>query len=64
LKDSTAYGPAAWEAMPRLHGFSTFVVDDCRFDCSYFVHCANLFDMHAKYASVASLDILEELIAC
>lgn len=43
------------------HGFNTFVVDDCCFDRSYFAHCANLFDMNAKYASVISLAELEEV---
>lgn len=43
-------------------GFSTFVVDDCCFDRSWFAHCANLFDMQAKYASVVSLAELAALI--
>jgi maleamate amidohydrolase len=38
------------------HGYTTFVIDDCCFDRSYFAHCANLFDLDAKYASVVSLD--------
>lgn len=37
------------------HGYPTFVVDDCCFDRSWFAHCANLFDMDAKYATVLSL---------
>lgn len=41
------------------NGFNTFVVDDCCFDRSNFAHCANLFDMNAKYATVLSLDELE-----
>jgi maleamate amidohydrolase len=41
------------------NGFNTFVVDDCCFDRSNFAHCANLFDMNAKYATVVSLDELE-----
>ena len=41
------------------NGFSTFVVDDCCFDRSHFAHCANLFDMNAKYATVLSLNELE-----
>ncbi|MDT2023661.1 isochorismatase family protein [Methylocella sp. CPCC 101449] len=41
------------------NGFSTFVVDDCCFDRSNFAHCANLFDMNAKYATVVSLNELE-----
>lgn len=44
------------------NGFPTFVVDDCCFDRSNFAHCANLFDMHAKYATVLSLDELEGLM--
>ena len=44
------------------NGFTTFVVDDCCFDRSWFAHCANLFDMHAKYASVLSLDELATLM--
>ncbi len=42
------------------HGYTTFVVEDCCFDRSYFAHCANLFDMDAKYATVLSLSELEE----
>jgi nicotinamidase-related amidase len=38
------------------HGYATFVVDDCCFDRSHFAHCANLFDMNAKYAVVLSLN--------
>lgn len=41
-------------------GFPTIVVDDCCFDRSQFAHCANLFDMNAKYATVLSLNELEE----
>jgi len=44
------------------HGFKTFVVDDCCFDRSWFAHCANLFDLHAKYAAVVSLGELTALI--
>jgi maleamate amidohydrolase len=44
------------------HGFATFVVDDCCFDRSYFAHCANLFDLQAKYAAVLSLYELESLM--
>lgn len=44
------------------NGFPTFVVDDCCFDRSNFAHCANLFDMNAKYAAVLSLDELEKLM--
>jgi nicotinamidase-related amidase len=44
------------------HGYATFVVDECCFDRSYFAHCANLFDMQAKYASVVSLDEVEALL--
>lgn len=45
------------------HGFTTFVVDDACFDRSWFAHCANLFDMNAKYATVLSLDELSGLLA-
>jgi nicotinamidase-related amidase len=44
------------------HGFATFVIDDCCFDRSWFAHCANLFDLQAKYASVVSLQELEALM--
>jgi maleamate amidohydrolase len=44
------------------HGFATFVIDDCCFDRSYFAHCANLFDLQAKYAAVISLHELEQLV--
>jgi maleamate amidohydrolase len=40
------------------HGFTNVVVDDCCFDRSHFAHCANLFDMNAKYATVLSLNEL------
>lgn len=45
------------------HGYSTFVVDDATFDRSWFAHCANLFDMNAKYASVVSLEELNGMLA-
>jgi hypothetical protein len=38
------------------------VIDDCCFDRSWFAHCANLFDLHAKYASVLSLGELKTLM--
>ncbi len=41
------------------HGYMPFVIEDASFDRSYFAHCANLFDMDAKYASVISLSELE-----
>jgi maleamate amidohydrolase len=44
------------------HGFLTFVIDDCCFDRSYFAHCANLFDLQAKYAAVISLDELAAIM--
>jgi len=44
------------------NGFTTFVIDDCCFDRSNFAHCANLFDLNAKYATVVSLDELEPLM--
>lgn len=44
------------------NGFTTFVVDDCCFDRSHFAHCANLFDMNAKYATVLSLNELEGIM--
>lgn len=44
------------------HGFTTFVIDDCCFDRSEFAHCASLFDLNAKYASVISLDELTPLL--
>jgi maleamate amidohydrolase len=37
------------------NGYATVVVDDCCFDRSYFAHCANLYDLQAKYANVVSL---------
>ena len=46
------------------HGYSTFVVEDACFDRSYYAHCANLFDMDAKYATVLSLSEVEsELVS-
>lgn len=44
------------------HGYRTLVVDDCCFDRSYYAHCANLFDLHAKYATVLSLSELETVM--
>jgi maleamate amidohydrolase len=44
------------------HGYPTFVVADCCFDRSEYAHTANLFDMHAKYASVVTLDALKPLL--
>lgn len=38
------------------NGYKTYVIDDCCFDRSYFAHCANLYDLAAKYAHVVSLD--------
>lgn len=46
----------------QSHGYTTFVVDDCCFDRSWFAHCANLFDMQSKYATVVSLSELENLL--
>lgn len=43
-------------------GYKTFVVDDCCWDRSYYAHCANLFDLHAKYATVVSLGELQGLM--
>jgi nicotinamidase-related amidase len=45
------------------HGFKTVVIDDCCFDRSHFAHCANLFDLQAKYAAVLSLHELEGVLA-
>jgi nicotinamidase-related amidase len=45
------------------HGFTTYVIDDCCFDRSWFAHCANLFDLQAKYASVVSLAELATLMS-
>ena len=45
------------------HGFKTIVVDDCCFDRSHFAHCANLFDLQAKYAAVLSLEELQDILA-
>jgi maleamate amidohydrolase len=44
------------------HGYTSIVVDDCCFDMSYFAHCANLFDLHAKYATVMSLSDLAQAL--
>jgi maleamate amidohydrolase len=41
-------------------GYISMVVADCCFDMSYYSHCANLFDLHAKYATVTSLDELRQ----
>jgi maleamate amidohydrolase len=43
-------------------GYRTFVVDDCCFDRSNYAHCANLFDLQAKYATVVSAQELEHLM--
>ncbi|GGA26105.1 isochorismatase family protein [Paenibacillus physcomitrellae] len=44
------------------HGFTTFVIDECCFDRSYFSHCTNLFDLNAKYANVLSLAEFQTLL--
>lgn len=48
------------------HGFNIFVIEDCCFDRSNYAHCANLFDMNAKYATVISheetMDILGRVV--
>jgi nicotinamidase-related amidase len=44
------------------HGLTTFVADDCCFDRSEFAHCASLFDLNAKYASVLSQDEITDLL--
>ena len=44
------------------NGFNTFVVDDCCFDRSNFAHCANLFDMNAKSATVVSSEELSAML--
>ncbi len=42
------------------YGIPSIVVEEGCFDRSYFAHCANLFDMNAKYASVMSIDELKK----
>lgn len=44
------------------HGFKTFVADEGVFDRSQYAHCANLFDMHGKYAMALSTDDIEAAI--
>ncbi len=44
------------------NGYTTFVVDDCCFDRSFFAHCANLFDLNAKYATAVSVDELTAMM--
>ena len=44
------------------NGYNTFVIDDCCFDRSYYAHCANLYDLAAKYAGVISLDELTAMV--
>lgn len=44
------------------NGYRTFVVDECCFDRSEFADAANLFDMHAKYAVVLSLEKTEAML--
>ena len=38
------------------YGFTVFVVEECVFDRSQFLHAVNLFEMDAKYADVVPLD--------
>ncbi len=52
-----ACAPRWWT--PSRTASTHFRVDDCCFDRSNFAHCANLFDMNAKYATVVSLDDVE-----
>ena len=44
------------------HGYTTFVVDECCFDRSHFMHSVHLFDLQAKYASVVSFAELEAML--
>jgi maleamate amidohydrolase len=44
------------------NSYKTFVVEDCCFDRSNYAHCANLFDLQAKYATVVSVQELEKLM--
>ncbi len=44
------------------NSYNTFVIDDCCFDRSYYAHCANLYDLAAKYAGVISLDELTAMM--
>lgn len=45
------------------NGYTPFIVEDACFDRSYFAHCASLFDMDAKYASVIPLSEVETELA-
>jgi maleamate amidohydrolase len=38
------------------YGFTVFVVEECVFDRSDFLHAVNLFELDAKYADVIGLD--------
>lgn len=44
------------------HGFDMLVVEDGVFDHTRVSHCANLFDVHHKYATVVSSAQVEELL--
>ena len=44
------------------YGFTTLVVEDCCFDRSWFAHCANLYDMDAKYASAVPLSAVAQMV--
>jgi nicotinamidase-related amidase len=43
------------------YGYAVFVVEECVFDRSEFLHAVNLFELDAKYADVIRLD---EALAC
>lgn len=45
------------------HGFDVLVVEDGVFDHTRVSHCANLFDLHHKYATVAPSGAVTELLA-
>ncbi|MCC6177312.1 MAG: isochorismatase family protein [Chloroflexi bacterium] len=40
----------------QSYGYTVFLVEECTFDRSDFLHLANLFDINAKYADVITLD--------
>jgi nicotinamidase-related amidase len=45
------------------HSFKVGIVEECTFDRAQFTHVVNLFDMHAKYGTLVSVQEVKEYVA-
>ncbi len=43
--------------------FKVGIIEECTFDRAHFTHIVNLFDMHAKYGTLVSVDEVKEYLA-